>query len=353
MYKKASALIARFFGDQIIVGAKVFRPMSMTQFDKLSSNMDAPPHIDNETNSSVELTTCNVNDFIESYDNFLFDCDGVLWGKDHITPIPGISDTIEQLRMRGKKLMFVTNNSIHGRDAYVRKFNELAGFTADRDDVFGVAYAAAVHLKEIAKITGRVYMIGSKGMKDELDEQGIEHLGYGPDTDPVPVKIEDLFDVDIHADVEAVLVGFDEYFNYNKMYKASCYLSRENCRYIATNDVEKRVTIGPNRVQPITGSLVAAVTAATDIAPTVLGKPHAYMMDCIMAKNPGMDLSRTIMIGDSLKADIPFAKNCGIDSALVLTGVSTKNDLSVYKAKGIQPSYIMSSLSDIARLLQR
>lgn len=71
------------------------------------------------------ITKDNISSIAAKYDTLLLDCDGVLWGADHITPIEGIAKAVENLRSLGKKLLFVTNNSMHARQAYVDKFKTL------------------------------------------------------------------------------------------------------------------------------------------------------------------------------------------------------------------------------------
>ncbi|KAL3881235.1 hypothetical protein ACJMK2_027691 [Sinanodonta woodiana] len=284
--------------------------------------------------------------FLTSYDNFLLDCDGVLWQTDHVTPIGGISQTIELLHSLNKRLLYVTNNSMHGRSMYVEKFKKY-GFEAAIENIFGVAYAAAVYLKKVSNVTKKVYVLGSKGMIEEMDLLNIDHFGYGPDPDIPSWNPEELLKMNFSDDVGAVLIGFDEFLNYNKIFKAASYLTDNTCLYVATNNIESGVLIAPNRRQPLTGCLVTAVTAASKREPVVLGKPNTLMFDCILEQYPSLVKKRTVFIGDSLKADIAFAKNVGIDSALVLTGSTTLETLKAMP--DLQPTYILDSFADLSK----
>ncbi|KAK3608453.1 hypothetical protein CHS0354_035456 [Potamilus streckersoni] len=284
--------------------------------------------------------------FLTSYDNFFLDCDGVLWQTDHVTPLGGISQTIELLHSLNKRLVYVTNNSMHGRSMYVKKFKKY-GFEAAIENIFGVAYAAAVYLKKVSKVTKKVYVLGSKGMVEEMDLLNIDHFGYGPDPDKPSWDPEELLKMEFSDDVGAVLIGFDEFFNYNKIFKAASYLTDNSCLYVATNNIESGVLIAPNRRQPLTACLVTAVTAASKREPVVLGKPNTLLFDCIVEQYPSLVKNRTVFIGDSLKADVAFANNVGIDSALVLTGSTT---LEMLKAMpNLQPTYILDSLADLCK----
>ena len=289
-----------------------------------------------------EVNHKNAGKVLEKYDTILLDCDGVLWGTDHVTPLPGITSAMETLQSLGKQVMFVTNNSMHARQAYVRKFQE-HGFSAEADDVFCVAYASAVYLQTIKHVVGSVYVIGSPGMSEELNIAGVPNFGLGPDPDPVYNSIEDLLDVPLRGDIGAVLVGYDKHFTLNKLYKACSYLTNDKCLYIATNDREKSVVLAPGRRQPLTGAIVDAVTSAAKRKPEVLGKPDTHLFECIKVTHPGIDPSRCLMIGDSVPVDIGLAKVVGMDSALVLTGASSLD--TVQRFPGLEPTYFIQSLA--------
>lgn len=319
-------------------------PNSMKGGRHVSTSTSANKVVINGT-AVQEVNQANACEVLAKYDTLLLDCDGVLWGTDHITPFPGIAATIRTLQAAGKQILFVTNNSMHARHAYVEKFHQ-HGFDAPAEDVFCVAYASAVYLQTILHITGSVYVIGSPGMSEELDIAGIRNFGLGPDPDPVYDNISDLLHVPLRDDVHAVLVGYDKHFNLNKLFKACSYLSDENCLYLATNDKEKSVSITPGRRQPLTGAIVDAVTSAAKRKPEVLGKPDTHLFACIQATHPSIDHSRTLMIGDSVPVDIGLAKAVGMDSVLVLTGASSLD--TVQQHAGLEPNYFMRSLAVLA-----
>ncbi|KAG8694732.1 hypothetical protein FRC08_008296 [Ceratobasidium sp. 394] len=117
---------------------------------------------------------------VDSYDTFMFDCDGVLWHGDHL--IPGTIEVLAYLRSQKKNIIFVTNNATKSRRNYKGKFDKL-GVQAEVDEIFGSAYAAAVYLSSVVKLPKdkKVYVIGMKGLEEELAEEGISYLGG---TDP-------------------------------------------------------------------------------------------------------------------------------------------------------------------------
>ncbi|XP_046574755.1 glycerol-3-phosphate phosphatase-like [Haliotis rubra] len=289
-----------------------------------------------------EVKADDTREFLSKYDTVMLDCDGVLWETDHVTPIPGIPQAMSVLRETGKQVLFVTNNSIPGRNFLVDKFQRY-GFKGSFEEIFTVSYAAAVYLKNVAKIQGSVYAMGTPGMEMELKELGLKYHGFGQETDKPTRDNDELLAMTFHDDVDAVLVGFDEYFDYIKMYKAASYLTKESCLYVATNKLEGGVMIGPNRRQPITAAMVQAVSVAAKREPTLVGKPDTHMYQCIQAMYPNIDKSRTLMVGDSVKADIGFAKEIGVDSALVLSGGSSL--ASVQDNPGLEPDFLLQSLA--------
>lgn len=296
----------------------------------------------------------NIKTIIEKYENILVDCDGVLWNVDHYTKFNGISQSIEKLRQHGKNIFFVTNNSMHARQSYINKFKKLCNFDADEKHVFAVSYVAAQYLKSILSSKAKCYVIGNKGMEIELQDANIENIGFGPDTDKLSDHIDDLVKHEIEDNVAAVLVGFDHHFSYNKLFKATSYLNNPNCHYVATNDKEMAVSLSPKHKQPVTGAIVAAVSAACKRPPVVIGKPNKHLWTCLLQENPNLDSQKTLMIGDSQASDIQFAHRCDIDSALVLTGASTLESVKAAVQNGnteLIPKYLLPKFSDFNKYL--
>ncbi|CAI9722606.1 Hypothetical predicted protein [Octopus vulgaris] len=125
---------------------------------------------------STGICTCDPNILLQ---NELLLCTllrtGVLWR--HLEPIPGASDTVKKLKKLGKNVLFVTNNSTKSRKDYCIKFSQL-GFEVKESEIISTAYVAALYLHE-CNFKGKVYLVGSKGIADELDNFGIQHTEVG------------------------------------------------------------------------------------------------------------------------------------------------------------------------------
>ncbi|MFS7936493.1 putative phosphoglycolate phosphatase [Helianthus anomalus] len=114
---------------------------------------------------------------IDSVETFIFDCDGVIWKGDKL--IDGVPETLELLRSKGKRLVFVTNNSTKSRKQYGKKFETL-GLNVNEEEIFASSFAAAAYLQSIDfPKDKKVYVIGEQGILIELELAGFSYLG-GP-----------------------------------------------------------------------------------------------------------------------------------------------------------------------------
>ena len=195
--------------------------------------------------------------------------------------------------------------------------------------------------------------MGSPQIGEELDLMGVKHCGIGPDPEHVHFdKPELIANINLDPEVEAVLVAMDEHLTFNKISKALTYLADPNCLYLTTNENEISVRVG-RRILPLTYPFVAAVSAGSHRQPTIIGKPSTHLMTCIKSAHPYIDLSRTLMIGDSIHGDMAFARNVGIDCMMVLSGMSTESDIDKLEGseRRLCPDYVTSSVADIGSWL--
>ncbi|PCH37456.1 p-nitrophenyl phosphatase [Wolfiporia cocos MD-104 SS10] len=280
---------------------------------------------------------------LSKYDTWLFDCDGVLWQGDRL--IDGVPQVLDLLRSRNKKIFFVTNNATKSRKNYKTKFDKL-GIEAQVDEVFGSAYAAAVYISSIMKLPKekKVYVIGMKGLEEELEEEGISHLGG---TDPADNTLNEFHLKNFTPDPEvgAVLCGLDTSVNYTKLSKAFTYLRRnKDCAFLATN-IDSTYPSAEGLL-PGAGSISAPLQCALGRSPISIGKPAETMLDCIRAKYR-FDPERTIMVGDRLNTDIEFGKRGSLATLLVLTGITHESEVVGPNASATVPDYFTDSLGDL------
>jgi phosphoglycolate phosphatase len=299
---------------------------------------------------AVSLTSLNkekVRNFIDSFDTVLTDCDGVLWLGN--AAIPGSPNVIIQLQQMGKKVFYVTNNSCNTRDEIVSKCSTL-GYPATKDNILSTGYLTACYLQDIV-FKKKVYVVGSKGITEELDAVGIKHLDVGPD--PMCSDMTTLLknEVQLDKDVGAVVVGFDEHFSFPKIVKAASYLKQPDCVFIGTNTDEILPTEFPLAV-PGTGTFVRAVETCTSKKAFKIGKPSPYVCETIIRRHK-VNPKKTLMIGDNCNTDILFGTRCGFKTLLVLTGVTTLEQVQQLKNSSskedqeLVPNYYIDRLGDM------
>eukprot|EP00252_Welwitschia_mirabilis_P024316 TRINITY_DN7173_c0_g1_i1.p1 TRINITY_DN7173_c0_g1~~TRINITY_DN7173_c0_g1_i1.p1 ORF type:complete len:299 (-),score=45.48 TRINITY_DN7173_c0_g1_i1:87-983(-) len=286
----------------------------------------------------------NTDVLIDAVQAFIFDMDGVLWKGDVL--IDGVSETLNMLRSRGKRLVFMTNNSTRSRKQYKEKFEAL-GLVVKEEEIFSSSFAAAAYLKFINfPKDKKIYVIGGVGILQELRLFGFEALG-GPDDADKRILLKSSCYVEHDKNVGAVVVGFDPYINYYKIqYATLCINENAGCLFIATNcDSVGHFTDAQEWAGG--GSMVGAIKGSTLQEPTVVGKPSSFMMEFI-SNVLQIKPSDICMVGDRLDTDILFGKNAGCKTLLVLSGVTT---LAMLQGTGatIQPDYYTDSLSDLSK----
>eukprot|EP00088_Acartia_fossae_P071139 TRINITY_DN9705_c0_g1_i1.p1 TRINITY_DN9705_c0_g1~~TRINITY_DN9705_c0_g1_i1.p1 ORF type:complete len:341 (+),score=80.82 TRINITY_DN9705_c0_g1_i1:31-1053(+) len=294
-----------------------------------------------------------VKEWLDSFDTVMTDCDGVLWvGAE---AIPGSPQIINRFRALGKRVFYVTNNSTKHRREYKDKVDKL-GFGGDLEDIIGTAYLAASYLEDSGfDKNKKVYIVGSSGITQELDDVGIQYLPIGPDPD----GHRELGNISLELDTEvtAVIAAMDLHISFSKLLKAASYLARPNSIFLATNTDAQFPMKGKDIVVPGTGSMVAAVATAAGRDPIVLGKPNRLMFDIVQKRHPSVVPERTLMIGDRADTDILLGKNCGLQTLMVGTGVHSLEKVQEWEVssdeseKRLVPDKYIDRLGDLLDMI--
>ncbi|XP_024970026.1 phosphoglycolate phosphatase 1B, chloroplastic-like [Cynara cardunculus var. scolymus] len=287
----------------------------------------------------------NADALIDSVETFIFDCDGVIWKGDSL--IEGVPETLELLRSKGKRLVFVTNNSTKSRKQYGKKFESL-GLSINEEEIFASSFAAAAYLQSIDfPKDKKIYVIGEEGILIELELAGFSYLG-GPEDGGKKIELKPGYMMEHDKDVGAVVVGFDRYFNYYKVqYGTLCVRENPGCLFLATNrDAVTHLTDAQEWAGG--GSMVGALVGSTQREPVVVGKPSTFMMD-YLANKFSITKSQICMVGDRLDTDILFGQNGGCKTLLVLSGVTSLSMLQ-NPNNSIQPDFYTNKISDFLSL---
>ncbi|WP_225333103.1 HAD-IIA family hydrolase [Halomicrobium urmianum] len=251
----------------------------------------------------------------DRYESFLVDLDGVVHLGDD--PVPGAAASVRELRDRGKRVRFVTNNSRSDREALA---DHLGGFgiDADPEDVVSAGWATAEYASE--RGVESAYVVGGPGLVGMLESAGIAVRG-----DDVDVR---------ETEVDAVVVGHDEAVTYDDLERATRLIYHGGADLITANADGWYPTEGG--VSPGTGAIVAAIEAATETEATVVGKPEPHLFEMALAGLP----EAAVMIGDNPRSDVVGATRAGVDAVLV-------GDERSVEADGIEPVATVDDLTDL------
>ena len=254
-------------------------------------------------------------------DGLILDMDGVLWRGSE--PLPGLASFFDTMRRRGMGFLLATNNSTRSVTQFVDKLNGM-GVQIRPEQVITSAYAAADHLLTLAAPGTRVYAVGEEGLVAALESRGFQ----------------------VTADeAEFVVVGLDQGFTFQKLATAM-ELILNGAVYIGTNP---NLTFpGPAGLQPGAGSMLAAISAASGVEPIIVGKPQTLMFQQALLRL-GTRPGRTAMVGDRMETDILGARNAGIRTILVLSGVTTAEGLA---EATFQPDWVFEDIRALSVALE-
>jgi phosphoglycolate/pyridoxal phosphate phosphatase family enzyme len=272
-------------------------------------------------------------DILHKVDNIFLDCDGVLWRGSHV--IPKTVETLEFLRSRQKQLYFITNNSSATRSEYQKKIHDKFGIDVKKDEILTSGFAACLYLKSISFV-GKIYVVGSNSLRSELREAGFDV--YDVSHDQMEYKEEEMSQTKVDGDIGCVIVGYDNKINNYKLAYATLCLQHPKSLFVATN-TDATLPYG-GVFLPGTGCIVNSLATSVGRKPIVCGKPEPILF-LHLRDVFGIDLKRSIMIGDRLDTDIKMGMDASVMTALVMTGVTQCIDLE----HDIQPTYVLSSLS--------
>lgn len=303
--------------------------------------MAADPAIDMPTTrtggEAIPLTASAAAELCASTDVFVFDLDGVVWLNK--TVVPHAAETLAALRAAGKRVLFVSNNSTLSRQAYLKKFADF-GIAVAKEEIFPAAYACAQYLLSVG-FRGKAYVVGTAGISDELTEAGIPWIG-GPNEVSRPRS--ELLVAKRDPEVAAVVVGGDPNLFYSKIATAQLYLlNRPETLFVASN-TDCTYPTEANTL-PGAGMVVAAVETCSMRKAIVVGKPSQFLLDRALA-HLGVPRERVCMVGDRLDTDILFGLRGGLQTLLVLTGITTRDELQA-DANMIMPHYVADSIAGL------
>lgn len=254
----------------------------------------------------------------DRYEAFLLDLDGVVFRGD--AAIPGASEAIEELRNRGRRVVFITNNSARTPQGVADVLGSL-GVPASPDEVVTSAQAAVPLVRDLIGPGGSVFAVGEDGVRAALGDGGFTVLEGEPDQ------------------ADAVVVGWDRRADYDTLRIASVLVQR-GARLVATNGDSSYPAPG-GELWPGAGALLAAITETTGATAAVAGKPHRPLFDAALER---AGTTHALVVGDRIETDIAGASAAGLDAVLVLSGAAGPGQLLDHDAL---PVAILDDLSGL------
>jgi len=247
--------------------------------------------------------------------NYLIDMDGVLVSGQ--VPIPGAVEFINRLRKRERPFLVLTNNSLYTPGDLAHRL-QTAGLPIQKEQIFTSAMATARFLMA-QKPNATAYVIGETGLTVAIHDAGYILTDINPDY---------------------VVLGETFMYNFEQITRAVRLIVR-GARFIATNpDVTGPTETG---IVPACGAMAALIEKASGRTPLFIGKPNPLMMRSAL-NYLGVHSENTVMIGDRMDTDVLTGIEAGMETILVLSGVTQREMVDSFP---FCPTYIFNSVAEI------
>jgi NagD protein len=247
--------------------------------------------------------------------NYLMDMDGVIVRGSE--PVPGAPEFIARLRERGARFLVLTNNSIYAPRDLANRLRYL-GIEVPDDAIYTSAIATARFLHR-QRPNGTAYVIGEAGLTTALHDVGYVLTEHEP---------------------EYVVLGETTAYSFERITRG-VRLILAGARFIATNPDANGPAEGG--IAPATGAVAALIERATSVAPYYVGKPNPLMVRTAL-RTIDAHSEDTVMIGDRMDTDIIMGIESGLETILVLTGVTTAAAVARFP---YQPTRVVESVADL------
>jgi NagD protein len=252
---------------------------------------------------------------IQAKRGFIIDMDGVIYHGNRL--LPGASEFVAWLRAQQKRFLFLTNSSERSPRELAQKLERM-GIVVEEEHFYTSALATAAFLASQCP-GGSVYVIGDAGLINALYDVGFSMNDVNPDY---------------------VVVGETRAYGYDRI-TAAIRLVLGGAKLIGTNP--DATGPGEEGVVPATGALMLPIELATGSKAYYVGKPNPLIMRHAL-KTLGCQREESVIIGDRMGTDIVAGIEAGIETVLVLSGVSTEADLRRF---AYRPHHILAGVGDI------
>ena len=252
--------------------------------------------------------------------SWLMDMDGVLVREQNA--IPGAREFLARLRELGLPFLVLTNNSMYTRRDLAARLRR-TGIEVPEESIWTSALATAQFLED-QRPSGTAFVVGESGLTTALHDVGYTMSERDPDY---------------------VVLGETRTYSFERITEA-IRLVAAGSRFIATNPDNVGPT--PDGPLPATGSVAALISRATGVDPYYVGKPNPLMMRSALNAIEAHS-ETTAMIGDRMDTDIVSGLEAGLETILVMTGVTTPGEAERYS---YLPSRIVESVAELVEELE-
>lgn len=255
----------------------------------------------------------------DRFDGYLVDLDGVVWiGRE---PVPGSSEALRSLLDAGKRIVFVTNNPGRPPAAYAERLGEL-GVEVGESQIVTAGMVAARLAGEATSGGGSAFVIGATALKEMVAAAGARLL-----------EGEDAWEADV------VVVSGHRGFDYGELLIAKRALDRGAALFATSHDPTMPF---PDGELPGTGAVLAAVETASGRQATIAGKPERHLFE--MAREALGECESVAMIGDRPSSDIEGGRRAGLETILVLSGTTSREEAAATRPA---PDFVVENLSGL------
>jgi HAD superfamily hydrolase (TIGR01457 family) len=250
------------------------------------------------------------------------DIDGVLWRGE--TPLPGVAEFFGDLRRRSIPFVLATNNATTTCEQIAGRLKGI-GFVPRKQEVLTSAHAAASFLQREMPSGSSVLVVGEDALSSALERAGFRLVRHA-------------------SEAAAVVAALDRHVTWEKLTEATVAI-RNGAMFVATN---LDPTFPSERgLLPGAGALIALLETATSCHPLLIGKPEPLLyLEAL--KTLKASAQETLVLGDRIETDIIGGQRAGMPTALLLTGVTTREVLAASPHK---PDWVFENLLDVRRAM--
>ena len=271
------------------------------------------------------------------------DGEGVVWHGG--SAIPHAADAIKMMREKGYRVIILTNNASRSSAQYVERLKN-GGFEGfEERDVVTSSVAVSRYLTRLgfANPNRKIFVIGTQGFIEEMRKCGMTVVTTAD------YEGQDIHTMELDPTVGAVVVGSSEEFSYTHVTIATRFVIENDAMLLSANK-DGSYPFNHKVLIPGAYALAKCIGTATSRNPIVLGKPNPAVFETIDGLKD-VPKRNIWMIGDRMNTDIKFAKNVGIRSILVLTGVSRQEEVQMYD-RSERPDFICPNLIEAFTIIQ-